>query len=105
MRQAWKNFRINLMYWRFRNITRNRLRLQAWYRRRQPMTGYRPRGTAAFVRRRSSRQTWIALLVMVILLTAIRVHVNNQGLSQTLVYLLTVVVIVGAIYWALRGVS
>ena len=106
MRQIWKDFRVNLMYWRFRHITRNRLRFQAWFRqRRQPRAfGYRPRGGAAFVYRRSGRRTWTALLVMVCALTALRVLSWHVDISGSLVYLLSALVIIGTFYWALRGV-
>ncbi len=104
MRRLWKNFQVNLMYWRFRHITRNRLRLQSWYRRQQPTRSFRPRGSAAYVYRRSGRRSWIALLAMVALLTALRVWSNHNSVSSTLVYFLSALFIVGAIYGALRGV-
>lgn len=98
------------MYWRFRYFTRNRLRLQSWMtRRRQPSPvsaarGYRPPGAAAWVYRRSSRRTWIALLVMVACLTALKFLGGGGAISPYLVSTLSILVIVGALYWALRGV-
>ena len=103
MIRLWKNFRINLMYWRFRHITRNRLRLQSWWnRRRQPVLAYRPRGAAAFVYRRSTRKTWLLVLALVAVLTAITVAGHRSPLSPTLIYVLQAVVIAGAMYWAIR---
>ena len=104
MIRLWKNFRVNLMYWRFRHITRNRLRLQSWYRRRQPVQGFRPRGGAAYVHRRSGRRSWIALFLMVVALTAVRVWGNHSSVSNTLVWILIVAVIAGTLYWAIRGI-
>ena len=102
--KLWKDLRTNLMYWRFRNITRNRLRLQSWwYRRRNPVQQYRPRGTATFVYRGSSRKVWVVLLLMVALLTAVSVAKSSIGLNPTIAYLLSACIIIGAIYWALRG--
>ena len=104
MIRLWKNFRVNLMYWRFRHITRNRLRLQSWWNRRQmPARAYRPRGSAAYVYRRSSRRAWIGLLIVVAVLTAITVAGRHLGLAETIIYLLNAVVVGGAIYWAIRA--
>ncbi|GAC1467979.1 MAG: hypothetical protein NVS2B16_16550 [Chloroflexota bacterium] len=99
-----KDLRTNMMYWRFRYITRNRLRLQsAWYRRRQPRPVYRPRATAPFVYRRSSSKTWIALLVMVAMLTAISVATNRGYVPSGLNSLASVLVVIAAIYWATKN--
>lgn len=103
--RMWKSFRTNMMYWRFRYITRNRLRLQSWYnRRRQPAPSYRPRGVSTFVYRRSGRRSWIALLVMVILLTALHVAGHYTTISSAVSYLASTLIVIGCIYWALRGV-
>jgi hypothetical protein len=112
MSRIWKGVKVWFLYWRFRNITRNRLRLQAWYRKRQPMGGYRPRGisydtrpraSAAYVYRRSSGRSWALLLGMVVILTLLR-YLGNQGeLSSTLVYALSTLTVVLALYAALRG--
>ena len=104
MIRLWKNFRVNLMYWRFRHITRNRLRFQSWYRRRQPVQGFRPRGSAAYVHRRSGNRSWIALFVLVAALTALRVWGNHSSVSNTLVWILSIAVIAGILYWAMRGI-
>lgn len=104
MIRLWKNFRINLMYWRFRHITRNRLRLQSWWnRRQQPARVYRPRGSAAFVYRRSSGRAWIGLLILVSAMTAVTVIGRQLGLGGTIIYLLNITLIGGAIYWAVRN--
>lgn len=110
MNRLWRDFRTNMMYWRFRHITRNRLRLQSWWnRRRQPTPAaaarrYRPPGAAAWVYRRSARRSWIALLVMVAILTAWQQLGSRGILNGSLVYVLSALTIIGAIYWALRGV-
>lgn len=108
MMRLWKNFRVNMMYWRFRYITRNRIRFQTWYRRRRPNKqaprSYRPRGAAATVHRRSSRRTWSALLVMVAALTALTAAAQRVYIAPSLVYAIGSLVVVGCIYWALRGV-
>jgi hypothetical protein len=109
MSKPGKKFRTNLMYWRFRYVTRNRLRLKSWWnRRRQPKratTAYRPRGYASQVKYRTGRRTWIAVLVMVCLLTALRV--NNDfytSINAYLTYGLQSAIIIGCMYWALLGV-
>lgn len=100
-----KELRTNFMYWRFRYITRNRLRIQSWWaRRRQPTRQpYRPRASAQFVRHRSGRRSWISLLVMMVLLTALQVWSHHMLINPSLVYLLGTVIVVGTIYWTLRG--
>lgn len=108
--RMWKSFRTNMMYWRFRYITRNRLRLQSWFRRRQAphmarptyARNYHARGTAASVYHRSSRRSWIILFIMVAMLTALRVWSNHSNVNATLVYVLGVVVIIGSLYWAVN---
>lgn len=105
MSRLWKDFRTNMMYWRFRYITRNRLRFQSWLaRRRQPQapTGYRPRASATYVTHSSRRATWIAVGVMVVLLTLLRTY-GDRFISPTLIWPLGTLVVVLAIYWALRG--
>jgi hypothetical protein len=95
------------MYWRFRNITRNRIRVQSWLRRRQngrqPPQMYRPRGAAAFVYRGASRRSWIALLALVVGLTALTAAARQVFIYPSLVYALGSLIVVGCIYWALRG--
>jgi hypothetical protein len=103
MSRLWRDFRTNLMYWRFRHVTRNRLRLQSWIRRRQPGSPVRARGTAAYVYHRSGRKTWILLVVMVALLTLLKVAPRYVALNGSLAWGLGTLVVVGAIYWALRG--
>lgn len=102
--KLWKDLRVNFMYWRFRNITRNRLRLQSWwYRRRQPSSTYRPRGAATFVYRHSARRTWLALLVMIALLTLLGEAGKHYPINPTLSYALSAFIIIAAVYWALKG--
>jgi hypothetical protein len=108
--RLWKDFRTNLMYWRFRHITRNRLRLRQWWHRRRSgpaaPPGYSPsraRGTAMPMYRSSRQRTWIALGAMVILLTALTVGVQQTTINPGFVYLIGTAIVVGCIYWALRG--
>ena len=114
MSRLWKDFRTNMMYWRFRHITRNRLRLRNWWmaRRRQPpfsgsrpATGYRERGLASYVNyRHSRRRSWIALAVMVVALTALSVAGGHYAVSGAITTALGSLIVVGAVYWALRGI-
>lgn len=123
MNKLWKDFRTNLMYWRFRHITRNRLRLKSWWaRRRQPgnraklytadrTRGYAPygygsreRGTAAYVYGRSQRRSLIALAAMVILLTAASATAHRVYISPGIDYAINSLIIIGCIYYALKGV-
>lgn len=91
------------MYWRFRHVTRNRLRVQNWMRRKRPATPYRPRATAATVYRHSSKRVWIALLVLVAILTLLGQAGSRYGLNPMLVYVLSAVVVIGSLYWAVRA--
>jgi len=104
MNRLWKNFKTNFMYWRFRHLTRNRLRLQSWwYRRRQGPKIYRPRATATFVISGSRRRSWTALGAMVVALTILRFY-GEPRIGSTFVYLLSSLIVIAALYWALRGV-
>lgn len=102
MIRLWKDFRTNLMYWRFRHITRNRLRLQSWARHRGAVPVPRNRASATYVYHHSSRRAWVALLIMVALLTAIQVLPRYVALAPSLGWGLSALVVVGAIYWALQ---
>lgn len=102
MSRVWKDFRTNLMYWRFRHITRNRLRLQNWARRRGSVPVARPRGSATYVYRRSGKRTWAALLIMVALLTALQVLPQYVAVAPSLTWGLGALVVVSTTYWALR---
>jgi hypothetical protein len=113
--KLWKDFRTNMMYWRFRHITRNRLRLKNWWARRRT-SGHRStlgapnysrpfeRGLAAHVYRSSQRRSLTAFAALVILLTALSALALRVYISPGLVYLLGSLIIVGCIYYALRGV-
>jgi hypothetical protein len=109
--RLWKDFRTNMMYWRFRYITRNRLRLRQWWHRRRATPravprygGYRERGTAYSSYRSTRQRTWIALGAMIVLLTALKVGVDQTTINPGLVYAVGTLIVVGAMYWALRGV-
>src|SRR5690349_931542 len=90
--RVWKSFRVNMMYWRFRYVTRNRLRLQSWWNARRrparPTSPYRERGSAmyAYARPSVNRRSWLALLVMVGLLTVLTVYANSTFIAPGLVY-------------------
>ncbi|MGH2442276.1 MAG: hypothetical protein ACRDFX_03810 [Chloroflexota bacterium] len=114
--KLWKDFRTNLMYWRFRHITRNRLRLRSWWshqhlsgrlnrspRTSTPYAGSRWRGTATYVQYRSPKRTWMLLIGMVILLTLLQVWAQHTVIAPVLIYALGVLIVVGAMYTALRG--
>jgi hypothetical protein len=95
------------MYWRFRYLTRNRLRLQSWWNRRRnprPAYGFRPRGAAAMVYRRSGRRSWTALLALVVLLTALSVSTQYVTYNGALYFALRMAIYIGCLYYALRGV-
>lgn len=110
----WKDLRTNMMYWRFRHVTRNRLRLRAWMaarRRRPPQAAYggrqavpfRPRGVATAVYYgRTQRRTWIAVGAMVVLLTALKTAAQQTYINPSLAYGAGALIVVAAIYWALR---
>ncbi len=102
MSRIWKDFRTNLMYWRFRHITRNRLRLQTWAQRRGAVPVARPRASAAYVYHRSGKRTWAALLIMVALLTALQVLPRYVAIAPSLTWGLGALVVVSAAYWALQ---
>jgi len=106
MIQLWKNFRVNLMYWRFRHVTRNRLRFQAWLRQRRtpPSLGYRPRGSARVVRYHSPQRTWAVFIAMVVILTALQVLGGQSEINGTLVWGLSAVTVIAALYAALQSV-
>ena len=107
MSKLWKDLKVNFMYWRFRNITRNRLRLQSWWngrRGRGARRAYRPRASALYYpTARASRRSWMALLVMVILLTAVSVAGSQGMILPGVGYTIDALIVVAAIYWALRG--
>jgi hypothetical protein len=46
----------------------------------------------------------MAVLAMVVLLTAVRVAGHYTTISGTVSYLVSTLIIIGCIYWALRGV-
>ncbi|MGI8968517.1 MAG: hypothetical protein ACR2GA_05360 [Chloroflexota bacterium] len=111
MKNIWKEFRTNTMYWRFRYVTRNRLRLRSWWLHNKPNSRtmrsaqqWRPRASAAtpmYVQEGSVRRTWIVFLVMVACLTAIRIAGQNTSLNPTLGSIADALIIVAAIYAAL----
>lgn len=109
--RLWKDLRTNMMYWRFRHITRNRLRLKQWWNRRRspsrPVAVPSPyRGVTGRYPTygRTRQRSWMALAALVILLTALKVGVEQTVVNPGLVNALGILVIVGCMYWALRGV-
>lgn len=118
MSRRWKDLKTNWMYWRFRYVTRNRLRLRAWWNHRRPSLAvrrspstrmqspggtYRPRGSSAFVYGHSSKRAWGLLLGMVIALTALSAWANSTYVSPAVVYGIGSLVVVATVYAALRG--
>lgn len=109
--KMWKDFRTNLMYWRFRHVTRNRLRLRSWWQRRRTprtpagYTPYRARGVSSrpTYSAHSARRSWLSLTALVVLLTALSVGVRQTYISPGFVYIIGSLIVVGCIYWALRG--
>jgi hypothetical protein len=115
MMRLWRDLRTNMMYWRFRHVTRNRLRLKSWWARRRPNgrrlqpggpTYARPfeRGLASRVYGSSQRRSLTAFAALVILLTALSALANRVFISPGLVYLIGTLIIIGCIYYALRSV-
>lgn len=109
--KLWKSFRVNLMYWRFRYITRNRLRLQSsWNARRRPKasaSSVRPRASAMYYPIGSSssqRHSWLAFGTLIILLTALSSVAGQIYIPPSLVYAIGTLILVGCVYWGLRGV-
>jgi hypothetical protein len=108
MSKLWKNLRTNMMYWRFRYITRNRLRLRSWLalRKGPRMTIVPPRprerAVASYSYQHSARGTWLALLAMVLLLTGLKVLANYYYIIPSIVYAIGMLIVVGAIYLSLR---
>ncbi|HZU14802.1 MAG TPA: hypothetical protein VFB58_18350 [Chloroflexota bacterium] len=108
--KLWKDFRTNMMYWRFRYVTRNRLRFQAWRNnrartRRTPVAvSYRERGMAAGYRpyRSSARRLWLILIVMVVLLTALQAVAQQIVIAPGLVYAVGTLIVVLSVYAALK---
>ncbi len=115
MSRRLKELRTNWMYWRFRHVTRNRLRLRSWWSRQRhsPHLGAgrtsgsfqtKPRGSASYVHFRSARKTWIALLGMILALTALSALVQRSYVNPGIVYLVGTLIVIAAIYWAMRQV-
>jgi len=108
--KLWKAFRVNMMYWRFRYVTRNRLRFQAWMNSRRrpstPSTSFRPRASAMYYPTGSAgqRRSWEAFGGMIVLLTALTSIAGQIYISPSLVYAIGTLIIVLGIYVGLRGV-
>lgn len=81
-----KELRVRWMYWRFRNITRNRQRLAArWSLRRSPRPIYSVpsnRGSRPSAGGRSSRsaRSWTLLVASVIAISVIQHYGNGQDI-------------------------
>lgn len=114
MGRGWKHLRTNWMYWRFRYVTRNRLRLRNWWShhrlgrpgaRSVPYSGVRGRGTASVLRYTdsSSRRSWLIFLVMTAMLTAVHMAVAKGVLAGSIGGVVDTVIVVGALYIALRA--
>ncbi|HEX8917512.1 MAG TPA: hypothetical protein VF898_03335 [Chloroflexota bacterium] len=108
MKRLWNRLYNNhIIYWRFRYVTRTRLRLQSWYRRRRPgvpTRQYRPRASASVVRYQTSRRSWLILALMVCALTALSVIGHRTDVNHLLIYVAQVGVILASLYAAVQGV-
>jgi hypothetical protein len=105
MSGLFRRMRENWMYWRFRNITRNRMRLQSWWnRRRSGSMPYRPRASAQTIYSTRSRRSLIAFAALILLLTALTSAERYVYISPPLGYGLGTLIVVGSLYWALRGI-
>src|SRR5579884_3025958 len=111
----WKDLRTNFMYWRFRNITRNRLRLKNWWARNRPGVKRNPpkgviyarpfeRGLASRVYGGSQRRSLTAFAGLVLGLTALSALAQHVFISPGIVYLIGTLIVIGCIYYALRGI-
>lgn len=109
--KLWKDFRTNMMYWRFRYITRNRLRLQTWWSTKRrtrrptiPASPYRERGMASSYRpyRSNAGRLWVLLLVMVALLTALKVIAAQTFILPGIAYAIGAAIVIASGYIALR---
>ena len=68
-----------------------------------PGNVYRPRASAMFVTPRSSKRAWGLLLGMVLALTALSAWANSTYVSPAVVYGIGSLVVIAAVYTALRG--
>lgn|GEM_PF-3945795 len=84
----WKELRIRWMYWRFRNITRNRQRLAArWASRRRARPAYQTasyrggRGAPAIAWGRRSARSWIILIAAILAISVIQHYSQSTDLT------------------------
>jgi hypothetical protein len=106
-----KAIKIWWMYWRYRNVTQRRQRLQMWWnRQRRPSfrpgarpLPYRERGTAVNVYRTSGR-SWAPILVMVAALAALQTYGYQTNLSNTVLHGIGGLILVLGVYAAMRTV-
>jgi hypothetical protein len=102
-----KALKIWWLYWRYRNITQRRQRFQLWIgkrRRPSPRVPYRPRGTAVPMYRTSSRQVWLPILAMAVLLALLETYGGNTSLNLNVLRAVGALVVVGGVYGAMRSV-
>ncbi len=89
-----KRLREEWMYWRFRNITRNRQRLRIWLRQRRPsrakmstMSRPRARGAAMYSPYRNTGNRGLLFVAIVAaVLTVANVALPRLGVTNTLLY-------------------
>ena len=105
--------RVWWMYWRYRNITQRRQRLQMWWNRQRrpsfrpgPRLGarpvqYRERGTALNVYP-TSRRSWVPVVVMVAALSALETYGYETNLSNTVLRGIGALILVIGVYVAMR---
>lgn len=87
---VWRELRTRWMYWRFRNITRNRQRLAArWATRRsrgraQQTTSYRGIRPAAGTGAGRTARTWILLILAVVGMAVVQHYSTSSDLTFVL---------------------
>ena len=103
-----KRVRVWWMYWRYRNITQRRQRLQMWMNRRRaprsPRPGpYRARGLGSTpLYGTTSRRSWLPFLVMVVCLTLIATYGDRTHWNLSLLHGIGALIFLGGVYWATR---
>lgn len=98
--------RVWWLYWRYRNITQRRQRVQLWWGRRRKVPvrppPYRARGTATPLPHPASRRTLFPLVLAVIAVAALATFGDHTGLSGSVLRLFDILILLIGGYWALR---
>jgi hypothetical protein len=105
-----KAIRVWWMYWRYRNLTQRRQRLQVWMNRRGRPTmprpdPYRGRATSSVpLYRPSSHRSLIPILAMVVCLTVLATYGYRTNWDVNLLHGLGALIILTGVYTAMRTV-